>query len=107
MEFKITHTPYRQGDEPMQPERQITFSLGDIEQMYEGRGNGCRCGCGGNYHTLERNSRKIINALQKMASGRYDVESIDDYIFEIVLDEYYDKWGQLSRTKVQTIYLNK
>ena len=107
MEFKITHTPYRQGDEPMQPERQITFSLGDIEQMYEGRGNNCRCGCAGNYYTLEHNSRKIVNALQKMASGKYHVESIDDYIFEIVIDEYYDKWGQLSRTKVQTIYLNK
>jgi hypothetical protein len=56
---------------------------------------------------LERNSRKIINALQKMESGRYDVESIDDYIFEITIGEFYDKWGQLSRTKVQTIYLNK
>jgi len=42
-----------------------------------------------------------------MASGRYDVESIDDYIFEIQIDEYYDKWGQLSTTKVQTIYLNQ
>lgn len=107
MEFKITHRPYRQSDEPVQPEREITFSLGQIDQMYEGRGNGCRCGCGGNYFNLEHNSRKIINALQKMESGRYDVESIEDYIFEITIDEFYDKWGQLSRTKVQTIYLNK
>lgn len=107
MNFTITHTPYRTSDEPVQEPREINFSLGDIDQMYEGRGNGCRCGCGGNYFNLERNSRKIINALQKMASGRYDVESIDDYIFEIQIDEYYDKWGQLSRTKVQTIYLKK
>ena len=107
MNFTITHTPYRQSDEPVQPERQIAIDLNNVNQLYEGRGNGCRCGCGGNYYNLERTSRKIINALQKMESGRYDVESIDDYIFEITIDEYYNKWGQLSRTKVQTIYLKK
>lgn len=97
------HSPELGVQEP----RDITFSLGDIDQLYEGRGNCCRCGCGGNYYNLERNSRKIINALQKMTSGRYDVESIDDYIFEITIDEYYDKYGQFTRNKVQTIYLNK
>jgi hypothetical protein len=107
MEFKITHTPMHSPELGVPEPKEITFSLGQIDQMYEGRGNCCRCGCGGNYYNLERNSRKIINALQKMESGRYDVESIDDYIFEITIDEYYDKWGQLSRTKVQTIYLNK
>jgi hypothetical protein len=91
----------------VQKPMEITFSLGQIEQMYEGRGNCCRCGCAGNYHTLENNSRKIINALQKMASGKYHVESIDDYIFEIVLKEYTNRWGEFSRNKVQTIYLNK
>jgi hypothetical protein len=91
----------------VQKPKEITFSLGQIEQMYEGRGNCCRCGCAGNYHTLENNSRKIINALQKMASGKYHVESIDDYIFEIVLKEYTNRWGEFSRNKVQTIYLNK
>ena len=107
MNFTITHTPSHDPALGIQEPRQITFSLADIDQLYEGRGNCCRCGCGGDYYNLERNSRKIINCLQKMESGRYDVESIDDYIFEIVIDEFYDKWGQLSRTKVQTIYLNK
>jgi len=107
MEFKITHTPMQSPELGVPEPKEITFSLGQIDQMYEGRGNCCRCGCGGNYYNLERNSRKIINALQKMESGRYDVESIDDYIFEITIGEFYDKWGQLSRTKVQTIYLNK
>ncbi len=107
MEFKITHRPMHSPELGVPEPKEITFSLGQIDQMYEGRGNCCRCGCGGNYYNLERNSRKIINALQKMESGRYDVESIDDYIFEITIDEFYDKWGQLSRTKVQTIYLNK
>lgn len=108
MEFKITHTPILPGlvESPKNP-KEITISIGQIEQMYEGRGNCCRCGCAGNYHTLENNSRKIINALQKMASGKYHVESIDDYIFEIVLKEYTNKWGEFSRNKVQTIYLNK
>jgi hypothetical protein len=107
MTFTIEHTPYRSPEMEAQQPRKTTISLGQIDQMYEGRGNCCRCGCGGNYHTLERNSRKIINALQKMASGKYHVESIDDYIFEIVLKEYTDKWGEFSRTKVQTIYINK
>jgi hypothetical protein len=107
MNFTITHTPSFDPELGIQEPREITFSLADIDQLYEGRGNCCRCGCGGNYYNLERNSRKIINCLQKMESGRYDVESIDDYIFEITIDEFYDKWGQLSRTKVQTIYLNK
>lgn len=107
MEFKITHTPMRTTELEVQEPKESTFSLGQIEQMYEGRGNNCRCGCAGNYHTLENNSRKIINALQKMQSGNYHVESIDDYIFEIVLKEYTNKWGEFSRNKVQTIYLNK
>ena len=107
MEFKITHTPMHSPESEVQKPRESTFSLDQIEQMYEGRGNNCRCGCAGNYHTLERNSRKIINALQKMESGNYHVEYIDDYIFEIVLKEYTNKWGEFSRNKVQTIYLNK
>ena len=107
MEFKITHTPMQSPELGVQKPKEITFSLGQIEQMYEGRGNCCRCGCAGNYHTLENNSRKIINTLQKMASGKYHVESIDDYIFEIVLKEYTNRWGEFSRNKVQTIYLNK
>jgi hypothetical protein len=108
MTFTIKHTPFLPGlvESPIKP-KEITISIGQIDQMYEGRGNCCRCGCGGNYYYLDHNSRKIINALKKMASGKYDVESIDDYIFEITIDEYYNKWGQLSRNKVQTIYIKK
>jgi hypothetical protein len=107
MTFTIEHTPMHSPELGVPKAKQITIALGQIDQMYEGRGNCCRCGCGGNYHTLEHNSRKIINALQKMASGKYHVESIDDYIFEIVLKEYTNKWGEFSRNKVQTIYINK
>lgn len=97
------HSPELGVQEP----REITFSLDDVDTLYEGRGNCCRCGCGGDYYYLDRNSRKIMNALQRMESGSYNIESIDDYIFEIVLDEYYSQNGRLTRTKVQTIYLNK
>jgi hypothetical protein len=41
-----------------------------------------------------------------MASGKYKVESIDNYIFEIIIDEDTDRFGQ-PKTKVQTIYLKK
>jgi hypothetical protein len=107
MNFTITHTPYRTSDEPVQPERQITIDLNDVDQLYQGKGNCCRCGCGGNYYNLEQNKRKIINALSNMECGEFKVESIDDYIFEITLDEYYNQFGRLTRTKVQTIYLKK
>lgn len=97
------HSPELGVQEP----REITFSLDDVDTLYEGRGNCCRCGCGGDYYYLDRNSHKIMNVLQKMESGSYHIESIDDYIFEIVLNEYYSKNGELKRNRVQTIYLNK
>ena len=97
------HSPELGVPEP----KEITFSLDDVDTLYEGRGNCCRCGCGGDYYYLDRNSLKIINVLQKMESGGYHIESIDDYIFEIVLNEYYSKNGELKRNRVQTIYLNK
>lgn len=97
------HSPELGVQEP----REITFSLDDVDTLYEGRGNCCRCGCGGDYYYLDRNSHKIMNALQKMESGSYHIESINDYIFEIVLNEYYSKNGELKRNKVQTIYLKK
>jgi len=42
------HSPELGVPEP----KEITISLGQIDQMYEGRGNCCRCGCGGNYYNL-------------------------------------------------------
>lgn len=107
MNFTITHTPMHSPELGVQEPREITFSLDDVDTLYEGRGNCCRCGCGGDYYYLDRNSHKIMNALQKMESGSYHIESINDYIFEIVLNEYYSKNGELKRNKVQTIYLKK
>jgi hypothetical protein len=99
MKHTIKHTP-------MQMSMQIDITLENVEQMYEGKGNCCRCGCGGNYYYPDHNARKIENVLKRMASGKYKVESIDNYIFEIIIDEDTDRFGQ-PKTKVQTIYIKK
>lgn len=97
MRYSIKH-------QPMVNEMQIDITIDNVDQMYEGRGNCCRCGCGGEYYNPEKNTRKIENALKRMTSGQYKVESIDNKIFEIVISEDTDRFGQL-KTKVQTIYL--
>lgn len=85
---------------PLSNEKRITFDM--VDTLYEGRGDCCRCGCGGNYYYPNKNKRKIMNALEKMQSGYYEVTSIDDYIFEIELESF-----DSGRTKVQTLYLHK
>jgi len=97
MRYSIKH-------QPMVNEMQIDITIENVDSMYEGKGNCCRCGCGGEYYTTEKNTRKIENALKRMTSGQYKVESIDNKIFEIVIGESTDRFGQL-KTKVQTIYL--
>jgi hypothetical protein len=93
MIYKIEH-------KPIDNTKRIDISM--VDSLYEGRGDCCRCGCGGNYYYPDKNIRKIKNALKRMASGLYNVISIDDYIFEIELETF-----ESGRTKVQTLYLKQ
>lgn len=98
MKYTIHHRP-------MIVDGTIELTIDKVDQMYEGKGNGCRCGCLGEYYQVLGNEVKIENCLEKMSSGKYKVKSIDNYIFEIVLHSWKTKNGE--QQKVQTIYLKK
>ena len=89
-----------------------TISIDQIESVYVGKGNCCRCGCGGEYYRLtdefgviEANEKKIRHYLKKLASGKYAVieqEGLgDEYIYEINLS----RSGNTDR--VATFYVRK
>lgn len=84
---------------PMPETKMIEFSLENVDQLYEGKGNSCRCGCNGEYYSAEEYPDKIQAVLEKMASNKYEVTSIADYIFEIEVNK--------ERNIVQTIYLKQ
>ncbi len=92
--YFIHHTPLAQKTNRV-------IALAQVDKVYIGKGNCCRCGCGGEYYTPEDNPKKVINALEKLASGKYEVESQDGYIFEAEIS-YTEK-----HTKVICLYLKK
>jgi len=99
MKYTIKHTPIHDT-------KVHDFAFEQVENLYIGNGNQCRCGCGGDYYepTDEYGAKKIKEALTKMSSGEYSVESIDDNIFEIVLRKERTFRG---KNKVMTLYLKK
>lgn len=110
MNYQINHKNYGgyKNPELNLPELTTEISLDKVESIYIGKGNCCRCGCGGEYFRPsdnEKASKKIKHFLKKMASGKYEVESIDNHIFEIILGERYNTRGRLSTQRVATIYL--
>ena len=111
MNYQINHKNYggHKNPELNLPELTTEISLDKVESIYIGKGNSCRCGCGGEYFRPSEHpkaSKKIKHFLKKMASGKYEVESIDNYIFEIILGERYNTRGRLSTQRVATIYLH-
>jgi hypothetical protein len=72
-----------------------SFSVEQVESIYIGKGNQCRCGCGGDYLRVSddpKHAKKIKHYLKKLASGNYPVEVQDGYIFEIELSKSgYDR----------------
>jgi hypothetical protein len=42
-----------------------------------------------------------------MALGKYQIESIEDYIFDMTISETYDDHGDLKASRVHTIYLKE
>lgn len=111
MKYQIKHKNYGGYTHPELnlPELNTEISLDSVESIYIGKGNCCRCGCGGDYFRPSEDSKaikKIKHYLKKMASGKYNVESIENYIFEIVLGERFNTRGRLSASRVATIYLH-
>jgi hypothetical protein len=112
MNYQIKHKNHggHQHPELNLPELTTDISLEQVEEIYVGKGNCCRCGCGGDYFKVAEHPKaikKIKHYLKKMASGKYAVESIENYIFEIVLGERYDNRGRVSTQRVATIYLHR
>lgn len=103
-----THGGYKHPELNL-PEMGTVINLNDVESIYVGKGNSCRCGCGGDYFRPSEDpkaTKKIKHYLKKMGSGKYEVESIENYIFEIVISERYDDYGRLKNQRVATIYLH-
>jgi hypothetical protein len=100
--YTIKHTPFNQTEEKF-----ATIDIESVEKLYVGKGNCCRCGCRGEYYYLEQYRDKIQRSLKKMASGKYQIESIEDYIFDMTISETYDDYGDLKATRVHTIYLKE
>ena len=104
MSFTITHTPLAHTSA-------ITITLDQVDKLYLGKGNNCRCGCAGEYHKADEEPKLVTKYLAMMASGEHEVESIDSYIFEIVLSQRVRKndYGVVTSTykKVATIYLKQ
>jgi hypothetical protein len=102
MSFKITHRSI---------ETTTAITIDQVDKLYIGKGNNCRCGCAGEYHDAAQDPKRVERYLAKMASGDYEVESIDGYIFEIVLSlrERTNDYGKVTSVyqKVATIYLKQ
>lgn len=98
--YEIEHTP-------VSKRIQITFE--QVDNLYIGKGNNCRCGCAGVYHEASKpeDAKTIRRVLKKMTSGKYKVESIEDYIFEIVISERLNARGGVGYRKVNTLYLKR
>jgi len=85
--------------------KEIEFLMDDVEKIYIGKGDHCRCGCGGEYYNnnVAVDKAKIQRAVKKFLklTSERDVISIKDYILEMNVS----KNGE--RDWVYTIYLNE
>jgi hypothetical protein len=102
MNYEIKH-------QPIQPNaKSSVISIDQVDQLYIGLGNNCRCGCGGKYikPDSDENIKIIEKVLAKMARGKVEVSSQDDYIFEIVVRKWEDKHGY-EQNRVECLYLKK
>ena len=93
--YFIHHTPFVK-------KTNTEITLDQVDKVYIGKGNCCRCGCGGEYFTAQDNPEEVKKALEKLSSGKNEVESIDDYIFETEI--YRTKTGN---TQVICLYLKQ
>ena len=99
---------------PMSFEKTFQIKLENINQVYIGKLDWCRCGCGGDYlqtkqeadrinkeagrRLVRSNEKKILSAINKFASADYQVKFMEwenEFCLEIQthLDEDDDKCG--------------
>lgn len=69
----------------------LPMSVETVE-LYVGKGNCCRCGCGGDYFRVSEdpaNAKKVRHYLKKLLSGKYEVLEqpgvAGEHIYEINL----------------------
>lgn len=88
--IEVLHKPYNHY-------RNTTVTIDMVDKVYYGRLDCCACGCQGDYYENTRPENggqalrlhmheqdKVDSAFGLLAEGRsYDIESIDDYIFDI------------------------
>ena len=96
LEYKVNYT-----DSTTKEAKSAVITIDQVDNLYIGKGNCCRCGCGGEYYEIDENERAIEKALRQMSSGIYEVSAINDYIFEIITSVN----GGYERVK--TLYLKK
>ena len=68
MEFKIKAIP----QEWM--EKEFNLSTKQLEKVYSGKLNNCRCGCEGNYYYENERPVAVTRAMNKLQSGKYEVK---------------------------------
>lgn len=88
--FQITHTPYNANKKSA-----ITFDM--VDSLYVGQLNCCACGCGGEYYEASdpANQERIVRALNEFAKTSTPIESIEEYIFELVRSTKHDSNDEL------------
>jgi hypothetical protein len=81
-----------------------SFSIDQVESLYIGKGNQCRCGCGGDYlRVSEGHAKRIAHYMKKFASGKYEVShqaGSSEEIYEINL-------SSSGHDRVATFYVKK
>ena len=102
MNYEIKHQPIKPNP------KSSVISIDQVDQLYIGLGNNCRCGCAGKYikPDSEENIKIIEKVLAKMARGKVAVESIEDYIFEVVVRKWVNNRGY-EQSRVECLYLKK
>ena len=68
-----------------------SFLLEDVKQVYVGRGDLCRCGCNGDYYSMNKEDdyyspKDVEYYVDEMFSSynSYEIEKIRDGLFEVI-----------------------
>ena len=101
--IEFTHTP-------IVTKSKATIELENVEKIYLGKGNECRCGCSGEYTHLKSRGKDITGEPEKIKrmlkrflknSETREVVSIENDIFEVNVSRKGDT------DRVMTIYLKQ
>jgi len=112
-QFTFDYTPYNQ-----KKTKNANFSIDQVEQLYIGNGDSCRCGCGGEYFDLStRIGKRTIEAALRVFEdyGKENkvicYEGIEGPIFEIQVGQIREFVGDREQPyvypKVFTLYVKE